>query len=200
MSKEKYLQLKKELKIRFMLNILIALIATVFYIQMVVNHSRYMVYVLISIGALSLMNQFLILPDYNAKKEAELEHPEWKTLPTKGVEIPQEEAGKRNMIALLALALVVVGFHFFYHPILKMDTESNLIEDSRDVESVLEHRTEEPEEYESSSGLEKEEEGSRDDQENSGSNEGSTESSLDIDKAHDFAEKAQQENWLRGGE
>ena len=55
-----------------------------------------------------------------------------------------------------------------------MDTESNLIEDSRDVESVLEHRTEEPEEYESSSGLEKEEEGSRDDQENSGSNEGST--------------------------
>ena len=91
MSKEKYLQLKKELKIRFMLNILIALIATVFYIQMVVNHSRYMVYVLISIGALSLMNQFLILPVYNAKKEAELEHPEWKTLPTKGVEIPQEE-------------------------------------------------------------------------------------------------------------
>lgn len=81
-----------------------------------------------------------------------------------------------------------------------MDTESNLIEDSRDVESVLEHRTEEPEEYESSSGLEKEEEGSRDDQENSGSNEGSTESSLDIDKAYDFAEKAQQENWLRGGE
>ena len=161
MSKEKYLQLKKELKIRFMLNILIALIATVFYIQMVVNHSRYMVYVLISIGALSLMNQFLILPVYNAKKEAELEHPEWKTLPTKGVEIPQEEAGKRNMIALLALALVVVGFHFFYHPILKMDTESNLIEDSRDVESVLEHRTEEPEEYESSSGVEKEEEGSR---------------------------------------
>ena len=54
MSKEKYLQLKKELKIRFMLNILIALIATVFYIQMVVNHSRYMVYVLIGIGALSL--------------------------------------------------------------------------------------------------------------------------------------------------
>ena len=39
-----------------------------------------------------------------------------------------------------------------------MDTESNLIEDSRDVESVLEHRTEEPEEYESSSGVEKEEE------------------------------------------
>lgn len=68
MSKEKYLQLKKELKIRFMLNILIALIATVFYIQMVVNHSRYIVYVLISIGALSLMNQFLILPVYNARK------------------------------------------------------------------------------------------------------------------------------------
>ena len=200
MSKEEYLQLKKELKIRFMLNILIALIATVFYIQMVVNHSRYMVYVLISIGALSLMNQFLILPVYNAKKEAELEYPEWKTLPTKGVEIPQEEAGKRNMIALLALALVVVGFHLFYHPISKMDTESNLIEDSRDVESVLEDRTEESEEYESYSGVEKEEEGSRDDQENGGSNEGSTESSLDIDKAHDFAEKAQQENWLRGGE
>lgn len=200
MSKEEYLQLKKELKIRFMLNILIALIATVFYIQMVVNHSRYMVYVLISIGALSLMNQFLILPVYNAKKEAELEHPEWKTLPTKGVEIPQEEAGKRNMIALLALALVVVGFHFFYHPISKMDTESNLIEDSRDVESVLERRTEESEEYESSSVVEKEEQGSRDDQENGRSNEGSTESNLDIDKAHDFAEKAQQENWLRGGE
>lgn len=200
MSKEKYLQLKKELKIRFMLNILIALIATVFYIQMVVNHSRYMVYVLISIGALSLMNQFLILPVYNAKKEAELEHPEWKTLPTKGVEIPQEEAGKRNMIALLALAFVVVGFHLFYHTISKMDTESNLIEDSRDVESVLEHRTEESEEYESSSVIEKEEEGSRDDQENGWSNEGYTESSLDIDKAHDFAEKAQHENWLRGGE
>jgi len=198
MSKEEYLQLKKELKIRFILNILIALIATVFYIQMVVNHSRYMIYVLISIGALSLMNQFLILPVYNAKKE--VEHPEWKTLPTKGVEIPQEEAGKRNMIALLALALVVVGFHLFYHPISKMDTESNLIEDSRDVESVLEDRTEESEEYESSSGVEKEEDGNQDNQENSGSNEGSTESSLDIDKAHDFAEKAQQENWLRGGE
>ena len=104
------------------------------------------------------------------------------------------------MIALLALALVVVGFHLFYHPISKMDTESYLIEDSRDVESVLEHRTEESEEYESSSVVEKEEEVSRDDQENGGSNEGSTESSLDIDKAHDFAEKAQQENWLRGGE
>ena len=128
-----------------------------------------------SLGAITLMNQVLITPAFNAKKAAEEQHPEWKELSTKGTKIPVEDFQKGFLISVAALPFVITGFFMFYRPLPKTDpTVSNLT--PKDVQILQEL------------------------EEDIDSNISSDSNSLDIDKAKDLAEKAQKENWLKRDE
>ena len=172
MTKENYLQMKKQARVWFTVNILIGLIAIVCGVLVIISKSRHIPFMLMTLGALTLMNRVLITPAFNAKKAAEEQHPEWKDLSTKGTKIPVEDFQKGFLISVAALLIVIVGFFMFYRPLPKADpTVSNLTPNDVQILQELE--------------------------EDSESNTPSDSNSLDIDKAKDLAEKAQQENWLK---
>ena len=199
MTKEHYLQLKKEFKIRFTINVVLAIIASVFYIKILLSNSREVPYFIICIGTLILTNQSLIAPAFYKKKAAEEEHPEWKNLSTKGVEIPQEEIQKRNGISILAFIIVIVGFFMLYRPAPKTNAGTEVIKTDREIQTVPDSSTDKesstvsdltPQDVQTLQELKEEIE----------SNAPSDSNSLDINKAKDLAEKAQQQNWLKRGE
>lgn len=199
MTKEHYLQLKKQVRVWFTVNIIIGLIAIAGGILVIISKSRHIPYLLMCLGALTLMNQALIYPVFNGKKETEKEHPEWKNLSTKGVEIPQEEIQKRNGISILAFIIVIVGFFMLYRPAPKTDAGTEVIKNNSEIQSVPESSTDKesstvsnltPQDVQTLQEL----------KENIESNTPSDSPSLDINKAKDLAEKAQQQNWLKRGE
>ena len=119
MSKETYLQLKKEFLMRFVFNVGIAGIGLVLLIVMIFNQSRYIPYLLVVMGMISLMNQVLVMPT-KAKKDAfEKEHPEWKEVSVKGVKVDSQEQSKRYGVSLIALLVVVGAFFALYRPTLQ---------------------------------------------------------------------------------
>ena len=123
MSKETYLQLKKEFWMRFAFNVGIAGIGLVLLIVMIFNQSRYIPYLLVVMGMISLMNQVLVMPT-KAKKDAfEKEHPEWKELSTKGVKVDSKEQSKRYGVSLIALIVVIGAFFAMYRPTLQAQKE-----------------------------------------------------------------------------
>ena len=196
MTKEHYLQLKKEFKIRFTITIVLAIIASVFYIKILLSNSREVPYFIICIGTLILTNQSLIAPVFYKKKAAEEEHTEWKNLSTKGVEIPQEEIQKRNGISILAFIIVIVGFFMLYRPAPKTDVGTEVIKTNSEIQSVPESSTDKesstvsnltPQDVQTLQELKEDIE----------SNTPSDSPSLDINKAKDLVEKAQQQNWLK---
>lgn len=67
MSKETYLQLKKEFWMRLAFNVGIAGIGLVLLIVMIFNQSRYIPYLLVVMGMISLMNQVLVMPTKEKK-------------------------------------------------------------------------------------------------------------------------------------
>jgi len=199
MSKEDYLQMKKQARVWFTVNIIISLIAIVGGILVVISKSRHIPFLLMALGALTLMNQVLVTPAFNAKKEAEEEHPEWKSLSTKDTKITEENLQKGFLVSITALLIVIIGFFMFYRPLPTTDAETEVIKTYREIQSVPENSTEKgsstvsdltPKDVQTLQELKKEIE----------SNAPSDSNSLDINKAKDFAEKAQQQNWLKRGE
>lgn len=67
MSKEIYLQMKKQLRIWTTINIMIALIAIIGGILVIISKSRHIPFLLMTLGALTLMNQVLITPALDRK-------------------------------------------------------------------------------------------------------------------------------------
>lgn len=172
MTKEKYLETKRQARVWFTVNILIGFISIVCGVLVIISQSRHIPFLLMVLGALTLMNRILIYPVFNAKKAAEDQHPEWKDLSTKGTKIPVEDFQKGFLISVVALLVVIVGFFMFYRPLPKADpTVSNLTPNDARILQEL--------------------------QEDIESNTPSNSNSLDIDKAKDLAEKAQRENWLK---
>lgn len=199
MTKENYLQMKKQVRVWFTVNIIIALIAIAGGILVIISKSRHIPYLLMCLGALTLMNQALIYPVFNGKKEAEEAHLEWKELSTNGTEIPIEDLKKGFLISVTALLIVIGGFFMFYRPLPKADAETEVIKTYREIQSVPESSTDKesstvsnltPQDVQTFQELKEDIE----------SNTPSDSPSLDINKAKDLAEKAQQQNWLKRGE
>lgn len=199
MTKEDYLQMKKQARVWFTVNIVISLMAIAGGILVVISKSRHIPFLLMALGALTLMNQVLITPAFNAKKEAEEEHPEWKSLSTKYIKITEENLQKGFLVSITALLIVIIGFFMFYRPLPTTDAETEVIKTYREIQSVPENSTEKgsstvsnltPKDVQTLQELKEEIE----------SNAPSDSNSLDINKAKDFAEKAQQQNWLKRGE
>lgn len=198
MTKENYLKMKKQVRVWFTVNIIIALIAIAGGILVIISKSRHIPYLLMCLGALTLMNQALIYPVFNGKKEAEEAHPEWKELSTNGTEIPIEDLKKGFLISATALLIVIVGFFMYYRPLPKADAETEVIKTNREIQSVPESSTDKesstvsnltPQDVQTLQELKEDIE----------SNTQSDLPSLDINKAKDLAEKAQQQNWLKRG-
>lgn len=101
MTKEHYLQMKKQGRVWFTVNIIIGLIAIVCGVLVIISKSRHLPFLLMSLGALTMMNRILIYPVFNGKKAAEEEHPEWKELSTKGTKIPMEDLQKGFLVSNL---------------------------------------------------------------------------------------------------
>ena len=60
MSKEDYLQMKKQARVWFTVNIVISLMAIAGGILVVISKSRHIPFLLMALGALTLMNQVLV--------------------------------------------------------------------------------------------------------------------------------------------
>lgn len=199
MTKENYLKMKKQVRVWFTVNIIIALIAIAGGILVIISKSRHIPYLLMCLGALTLMNQVLVSPAFNAKKEAEEEHLDWKVLSTKDSKIPVEDLQKGILVSALALLIVIIGFFMFYRPLPTTDAGTEVIKTYREIQSVPESSTEK--ESSSISNLTpKDIQTLQELKEDIESNTPSDSPSLDINKAKDLAEKAQQQNWLKRGE
>ena len=199
MTKEHYLQLKKQVRVWFTVNIIIGLIAIAGGILVIISKSRHIPYLLMCLGAVTLMNQVLVTPAFNAKKEAEEEHPDWKVLSTKDTKITTENLQKGFLVSATALLIVIIGFFMFYRPLPTTDAGTEVINTYREIQSVPENSTEKesstvsnltPKDVQTLQELKEEIE----------SNAPSDSNSLDLNKAKDLAEKAQQQNWLKRGE
>lgn len=199
MTKEHYLQMKKQARVWFTVNIIISLIAIAGGILVVISKSRHIPFLLMALGALTLMNQFLVTPAFNAKKEAEEEQPDWKVLSTKDTKITTENLQKGFLVSATALLIVIIGFFMFYRPLPTTDAGTEVINTYREIQSVPENSTEKesstvsnltPKDVQTLQELKEEIE----------SNAPSDSNSLDLNKAKDLAEKAQQQNWLKRGE
>lgn len=123
MSKETYLQLKKEFWMRLAFNVGIAGIGLVLLIVMIFNQSRYIPYLLVVMGMISLMNQVLVMPTKEKKDACEKEHPEWKELSSKRVKVDSKEQSKRYGVSLIALIVVIGAFFAMYRPTLQAQKE-----------------------------------------------------------------------------
>ena len=166
---------------------------------MIISKSRHIPYLLMCLGAVTLMNQALIYPVFNGKKEAEEAHPEWKELSTKDSKIPVEDLQKGILVSALALLIVIIGFFMVYRPLPTTDAGTEVIKTYREIQSVPESSTDK--ESSSISNLTpKDVQTLQELKEDIESNTPSDSPSLDINKAKDLAEKAQQQNWLKRGE
>ena len=199
MTKEHYLQLKKQVRIWFTVNIIIGLIAIAGGILVIISKSRHIPFLLMTLGAVGIMNRVLIVPAFNAKKEVEEQHPEWKVLSTKDSKIPVEDLQKGFLVSFTALLIVIIGFFMFYRPLPKVDAGTDMIKTYREIQSVPESPTDKesstvsnltPQDVQTLQELKEDIE----------SNTPPDSPSLDINKAKDLAEKAQQQNWLKRGE
>ena len=199
MTKEHYLQMKKQARVWFTVNIVISLMAIAGGILVVISKSRHIPFLLMALGALTLMNQVLVTSAFNAKKEAEEEHPDWKSLSTKDTKITAENLQKGFLVSITALLIVIIGFFMFYRPLPTRDAGTEVINTYREIQSVPENSTEKesstvsnltPKDVQTLQELKEEIE----------SNAPSVSNSLDLNKAKDLAEKAQQQNWLKRGE
>lgn len=199
MTKEHYLQMKKQARVWFTVNIIISLIAIAEGILVVISKSRHIPFLLMALGALTLMNQVLVTPVFNAKKEAVEEHPDWKSLSTKDTKITAENLQKGFLVSITALLIVIIGFFMFYRPLPTTDAGTEVINTYREIQSVPENSSEK--ESSSISNLTpKDVQTLQELKEEIESNAPSDSNSLDINKAKDLAEKAQQQNWLKRGE
>ena len=196
MSKEDYLQMKKQARVWFTVNIVISLMAIAGGILVVISKSRHIPFLLMALGALTLMNQVLVTPAFNAKKEAEEEHPEWKSLSTKGTKITAENLQKGFLVSAMALLVVIIGFFMFYRPLPTTDAGTEVIKTYREIQTVPDSSTDK--ESSTVSNLTQQDVQSLQElKEDIESNTPSDSPSLDINKAKDLAEKAQQQNWLK---
>ena len=61
-------------------------------------------------------NHFLLVPLWEDKKVIEAEHPEWKSLSTRGFEVSSLEASKRNIAAIVTIIALFFSFALHYKP------------------------------------------------------------------------------------
>ena len=125
MSQERYLQIKKEYRVRQFLVIFLFIIFAILDILLVSSRSRYVPLLTTAMATLVPFNHFFLVPFWRQKKAIEEEHPEWKELSTKGVKIPSTEANKRTLASIGILMTLLLSFGLFYKPVKQSNVQVN---------------------------------------------------------------------------
>ena len=116
-SQERYLQIKKEYKIRLGLVIFLFTIFAILGIVLIFNLSRFIPLAATAMGTVVPFNHFLLVPLWEQKKEIEKEHPEWRELSTSGIKIPSSESSKRTLAAIGTILALFFSFAMLYRPV-----------------------------------------------------------------------------------
>ena len=116
MSQEEYLRLKKEYNIRLVLVILLFVLFSILDIVLIINSNRFIPLGVTAMATVVPFNHFLLVPVWEDKKVIEAEHPEWKSLSTRGFEVSSLEASKRNIAAIVTIIALFFSFALHYKP------------------------------------------------------------------------------------
>jgi len=114
---ERYLQIKKEYKIRLGLVIFLFTIFAILSIVLIFNLSRFIPLAATAMATVVPFNHFLLVPLWEQKKEIEEEHPEWKKLSTSGVKVPSSESSKRTLACIGTVVALFFSFAMLYRPV-----------------------------------------------------------------------------------
>ena len=125
MSQERYLQIKKEHQVRKFVGLWLFIVLAILDILLVSSHSSYVPLITAAMATLVPFNYFLLGPLGIQKKAIEKEHPEWKTLSTKGVKVPSAEANKRTLAGIGILIALLLSFGIFYKPVKQPNNQVN---------------------------------------------------------------------------
>lgn len=116
-SQERYLQIKKEYKIRLGLVIFLFTIFAILSIVLIFNLSRFIPLAATAMGTVVPFNHFLLVPVWQEKKAIEEEHPEWKNLNTSGVKVPSSESDKKIFPFIGTVLALFFSFAMLYRPV-----------------------------------------------------------------------------------
>ena len=125
MSQERYLQIKKEHQVRKFVGRFLFILLAILDVLLVSSHSNYVPLITVAMVTIVPFNHFLLGPLRRQKKAIEKEHPEWKTLSTKGVKVPSAEANKRTLAGIGILMALLLSFGLFYKPVKQPNDQVN---------------------------------------------------------------------------
>ena len=116
-SKERYLQIKKEYKIRLILVIVLFVLLSILSIVLIVNSNRFIPLGAAAMATVVPFNHFLLVPLWQKKKTIEEVHPEWKALSTSGVKVPSDESDKKILPFIASVLSLFLCFSMLYRPV-----------------------------------------------------------------------------------
>ena len=135
LSKERYLQIKKEYKMRLVLVIVLFVLLSRLSIVLIVNSNR-----IIPLGATAMatvvpFNQFFLVPLWQEKKAIEEVHPEWKALSTSVVKVPSDESDKKIFPFIASVLALFFTFSMLYRPV-KENPKIPTIEEIKNIPKI----------------------------------------------------------------
>ena len=135
LSKERYLQIKKEYKMRLVLVIVLFVLLSILSIVLIVNSNR-----IIPLGATAMatvvpFNQFFLVPLWQEKKAIEEVYPEWKALSTSVVKVPSDESDKKIFPFIASVLALFFTFSMLYRPV-KENPKIPTIEEIKNIPKI----------------------------------------------------------------
>ena len=116
-SQERYLQIKKEYKIRLVLVVFLLVLSFILYFFIILSFSRHIPFIATVMGTVIPFNHFLLVPVWQEKKAIEKKHPEWKNLSTSGVKVPSSESDKKILPFIGTVLALFFSFAMLYRPV-----------------------------------------------------------------------------------
>ena len=117
MPQERYLQIKKEYKVRLVLVVFLLVLSFILYLFIILSFSRHIPFIATVMGTVIPFNHFLLVPVWQEKKAIEEEHPEWKNLSTSGVKVPSSESDKKILPFIGTVLALFFSFAMLYRPV-----------------------------------------------------------------------------------
>ena len=131
-SQERYLQIKKEYKVRLVLVVFLLFLSFILYLFIILSFSRHIPFIATVMGTVIPFNHFLLVPVWQEKKAIEEEHPEWKNLSTSEVKVPSSESSKRTLAAIGTILALFLSFAMLYRPV-KVNTKIPTAEEIKNM-------------------------------------------------------------------
>ena len=131
-SQERYLQIKKEYKVRLVLVVFLLVLSFILYLFIILSFSRHIPFIATVMGTVIPFNHFLLVPVWQEKKAIEEEHPEWKNLSTSGVKVPSSESDKKILPFIGTVVALFFSFAMLYRPV-KVNTKIPTVEEIKNM-------------------------------------------------------------------